>query len=93
MDREFQYESSFFHISDARNHCDDPGVFVPSLTTFIVTDDLRVMPNTLYSSVRLLCDLGITDASQLEERTFDIGREQVIQLFFNVLCILYAMHK
>jgi len=52
-----------------------------------------VMPNTLYSSVRLLCDLGITDASQLEERTFDIGREQVIQLFFNVLCILYAMHK
>ncbi|KAJ9550993.1 hypothetical protein OSB04_015038 [Centaurea solstitialis] len=74
MNREIHSTNSVSRIFD------DPGMFVPSLTTFIVTDDLRVMPNTLYSSVRLLCDLGITDASQLEERTFDIGREQMVIL-------------
>ncbi|KAJ9550988.1 hypothetical protein OSB04_015033 [Centaurea solstitialis] len=62
------------------DHCNDLGVFLPSLTTFIVTDDLNVMPNTLDFSVPLACDLGFTDSSQLEEMTFDIGQEQMIIL-------------
>ncbi|KAJ9550877.1 hypothetical protein OSB04_014922 [Centaurea solstitialis] len=81
MDEEIGYKSSLFYFSDdARFQRDDPGVFVSSLTTFIVTDDLCVMPNSLDSSVRLLRDLGFTDASQLEEKTLDIGREQMVIL-------------
>ena len=56
---------------------DDGGVFVPNLTTFIVTDDLCVKPNTSDVSIQLICDLGFSDACQLEERSIDIGHEQV----------------
>ncbi|GKC46502.1 GRAM domain family protein [Tanacetum coccineum] len=49
-----------------------------SLQTF--TDDLRVMPNNPSFSIKLLCDAGVTDASQLEERTFDVVHDQVTSL-------------
>ncbi|GJW55521.1 hypothetical protein Tco_0099606 [Tanacetum coccineum] len=54
----------------------DGSVFVSDVTTFIVTDDLRVIPNTLGFTIQLLCDLGATDTSQLEEKAFDIDLEQ-----------------
>ncbi|KAJ9550992.1 hypothetical protein OSB04_015037 [Centaurea solstitialis] len=59
---------------------DEESVFVPNLVSFIVTDDLRVMPNTSDFSIPLVCDLGSTDPSQLEERTIDICREQMVIL-------------
>ncbi|KAJ9551071.1 hypothetical protein OSB04_015116 [Centaurea solstitialis] len=59
---------------------DEESVFVPNLVSFIVTDDLRVMPNTSDFSIPLVCDLGSTDPSHLEERTIDICREQMVIL-------------
>ncbi|KAJ9551068.1 hypothetical protein OSB04_015113 [Centaurea solstitialis] len=79
MNREVKYDDSN-DLLKIRSHRDDLDVFVPSLTTFIVTDDLNVMPNTLDFSIPLACDLGFTDSSQLEEMTFDIGREQMVIL-------------
>lgn len=70
MDREIKHEG----VTDNTGG----GVFVSDVTTFIVTDDLRVMQNSLGSSIKVLCDLGITDVSQLENRTFDVGLDQVL---------------
>ncbi|GKF71396.1 RNA-directed DNA polymerase, eukaryota, reverse transcriptase zinc-binding domain protein, partial [Tanacetum coccineum] len=52
-------------------------MFVSNITTFIVTDDLCIMPHTPGCCIQLLIDLGVTDTSHLEERTDEIGREQV----------------
>ncbi|KAI3701647.1 hypothetical protein L6452_26879 [Arctium lappa] len=70
---------------------DDDGVFVPNLATFIVTDDLRVMPNTSDFSIQLVCDLGVTDASRLEKRTIGIGREQMVILVKAALLLNYPL--
>lgn len=69
----------------------DDGVFVSNLTSFIVTDDLRVMPNTLDLGLRLLCDLGFTDASHVEERTIYIGCEQMLILVKAALLLKYLL--
>ncbi|GJW79419.1 hypothetical protein Tco_0143394 [Tanacetum coccineum] len=52
------------------------GVFVSDVTTFIITEDLRVFPNATGVSIQLLCDFGISNASQLDERNLDVGLEQ-----------------
>ncbi|MFS7965942.1 hypothetical protein Hanom_Chr09g00768071 [Helianthus anomalus] len=53
--------------------CDGSGgVFVSERATFIVTDDLCVMPYTSANSIRLLTGLGITDKSCLEDLMLDI---------------------
>ncbi|PWA28668.1 hypothetical protein CTI12_AA627170 [Artemisia annua] len=54
------------------------GAFVTAATTFLVTGDLWVMPNTAGLRIQLLCAFGITDGSQVEERTLDMDREQII---------------
>ncbi|KAI3701655.1 hypothetical protein L6452_26891 [Arctium lappa] len=69
----------------------DGGVFVPTLTTFIVTDDLCVKPNTSDLSIQLIRDLGFADASQLEERSIDIGREQILILVNAALLFKYPL--
>ncbi|KAJ0524572.1 hypothetical protein HanHA300_Chr09g0301991 [Helianthus annuus] len=55
-------------------------VFVSERATFIVTDDLCVMPYTSANSIRLLTGLGITDKSCLEDLMLDMGREQIVNL-------------
>lgn len=72
------------------------GGFVSDVTTFLVTDDLRLMPNTSGCIFQLLCDHGITDASQCEKRTFDIDRKQILILLKGALlfkssltCLVY----
>lgn len=56
----------------------DDSEFVSNVTTFIVTDDLRVMPNTSGFVIQLFRRYGITDACYIEERTLNIGVEQVM---------------
>ncbi|KAJ0751912.1 hypothetical protein HanPI659440_Chr09g0318211 [Helianthus annuus] len=65
----------FFQIVDDGGW--DRGVFVSDIATFIVTDDLCVMPYTSATSIRLLTDCGITNKSGLEEIKLDMGRDQV----------------
>ncbi|KAJ9551069.1 hypothetical protein OSB04_015114 [Centaurea solstitialis] len=74
MTREIEYQD----IHTKNNH--DDGVFVPNAATFIVTDDLRVMPNTLDLSLGLLFSHGFTGTSHVEERTIEIGRQQMLIL-------------
>ncbi|XP_071729648.1 uncharacterized protein [Rutidosis leptorrhynchoides] len=71
--------------------CLDGSVFVSDVATFLVSDDLRVTPNTSGSTFQFLSDLGATDASQLEERTFDIGQEQVLALLQGALLFKYPL--
>ncbi|KAJ0705933.1 hypothetical protein HanLR1_Chr09g0301051 [Helianthus annuus] len=55
--------------------------FVSNLPiTFIVTDDLSVMPYTAADSIRLITEFGITDMRHIEERKLDIGCEQMLYL-------------
>ncbi|GKC33817.1 RNA-directed DNA polymerase, eukaryota, reverse transcriptase zinc-binding domain protein [Tanacetum coccineum] len=73
MDREIHFKDTT-HSADAdRVGC---GVFVSNITTFIVTDDLCVMPHTPGCCIQLLIDHGVTDTSHLEERTVELGREK-----------------
>ncbi|GJZ62435.1 hypothetical protein Tco_0618572 [Tanacetum coccineum] len=73
MNRNSQYED----LTATRGNCIDVGLFVSDVTTFIVTDDLRVMPNTSGNIIQLLSALGITDTSQIEKRNFDIDVNQI----------------
>ncbi|KAJ0524564.1 hypothetical protein HanHA300_Chr09g0301911 [Helianthus annuus] len=56
------------------------GVFVSDIVTFIVTDDLCVMPYTSASSIQLVTRLGISDKSCLEEIKLDMGCEEILNL-------------
>ncbi|KAF5766520.1 hypothetical protein HanRHA438_Chr15g0728471 [Helianthus annuus] len=60
--------------------CVGGGVFVSERATFIVPDDLCVMPYTSANSIRLLTGLGIVDKSCLEDLMLDMGREQILNL-------------
>ncbi|KAJ9550837.1 hypothetical protein OSB04_014882 [Centaurea solstitialis] len=85
MTREIKYTEMFDPTLPRRN---ERGVLVPDPETFIVTDDLFVVPNTLDAGLRLLCDRGFTDASHLEEKTIDIGREQFsFELSSSLICL------
>ncbi|KAJ9550995.1 hypothetical protein OSB04_015040 [Centaurea solstitialis] len=79
MNREvgFKYENE---TSRADDNGDSNGVFVSDVSTFIVTDDLCVMPYTPGCCIQLLRDAGVTDMSFLEERSVDIGQEQILDL-------------
>ncbi|KAJ9550878.1 hypothetical protein OSB04_014923 [Centaurea solstitialis] len=79
MNREvgFKYENE---TSRADDNGDSNGVFVSDISTFIVTDDLCVMPYTPGCCIQLLRDAGVTDMSFLEERSVDIGQEQILEL-------------
>ncbi|PWA84921.1 hypothetical protein CTI12_AA049010 [Artemisia annua] len=77
MDQEIHFKN-ITHSADA--DCVGCGVFVSDITTFIVTDDLRVMPHTPGCCIQSLIDLGVTDTSHLEERTVELGREQILNL-------------
>ncbi|MFS7914549.1 hypothetical protein Hanom_Chr02g00154751 [Helianthus anomalus] len=79
MNRETKYED--LTVKDDS----DGGVFVYNLTTFIVTDDLRVIPNSPGSSIQLLCELGITDVSCLDNISFNIGVDQIFNLLEGAL--------
>ncbi|KAJ9551065.1 hypothetical protein OSB04_015110, partial [Centaurea solstitialis] len=90
MTREIKYQSILdLRIEHFRYH--GGGVLLPNLKTFIVTDDLFVMPNTLDLGLELLGDLGFTGTSHVEERTIDIGREQMIILLRAALVLKYPL--
>jgi len=51
--------------------------FVKETATFIICDDLSVLPNILVTSVNLLQKLGIKDMDAIEEQTVDISKREV----------------
>ncbi|GJY70431.1 RNA-directed DNA polymerase, eukaryota, reverse transcriptase zinc-binding domain protein, partial [Tanacetum coccineum] len=77
MDQEIHFKDITDNADADRVGC---GVFVSDITTFIVTDDLCVMPHSPGCCIQLLIDLGVTDIGHLEERTVELGREQILNL-------------
>ncbi|XP_055962104.1 uncharacterized protein LOC126687252 [Mercurialis annua] len=56
------------------------GVFVKRLARVMISDILQVMPPSTTLSFSLLSKLGVIDVTATEERTFDIGVDQVLNL-------------
>ncbi|KAK1418513.1 hypothetical protein QVD17_27658 [Tagetes erecta] len=71
-------------MNSPRNYYPDDivggGVFVSDTATYIVTDDLSVLPYTSESVFNLLTSIGVTDMSHLEERNLFMNRQQVLYL-------------
>ncbi|XP_027929621.1 uncharacterized protein LOC114185880 isoform X1 [Vigna unguiculata] len=54
--------------------------FVKETASFIICDDLSVLPNVVVTSVNLLQRLGIRDMDAIEEQTLDISKREVVDL-------------
>ncbi|KAK7292904.1 hypothetical protein RJT34_15760 [Clitoria ternatea] len=54
--------------------------FVNTGSTFIITDDLVVMPNCLHTSVRELLNCGIKNRSSVQEMTVNVTKKKVLDL-------------
>ncbi|XP_027929523.1 uncharacterized protein LOC114185802 [Vigna unguiculata] len=54
--------------------------FVKETATFIICDDLSVLPNVLVTIVNLLQNLGVKDMGAIEEQTVDISKREVVDL-------------
>lgn len=53
------------------------GVFVPKTLSFVISDDLHVIPNNPTSTLGILESSGIKDFAALEENTFKLGSNDV----------------
>ncbi|CAK8541732.1 unnamed protein product [Lathyrus sativus] len=63
--------------------------FVTSSASFVITDDLIVMPNSKHvTSFGLLQNCGIKTTSSLKETTFEVTKEKVLDL---LKCALISM--
>ncbi|KAA8543792.1 hypothetical protein F0562_022031 [Nyssa sinensis] len=58
----------------------DRGVFAKGVTRFIVSDELRITPPSTERCFALLSNLGVKDGSTIEERTFNVGVNEVLNL-------------
>ncbi|CAI8612688.1 unnamed protein product [Vicia faba] len=55
--------------------------FVNCVTTFVITDDLTVMPNGIdYTSLSLLQEYGITNPSSVKQIVLNVTKEKVLDL-------------
>lgn len=57
---------------------DGLGALVPWTASFVITNDLHVIPNIPASTLALLEKNGFTDFGVLEERNFDLGSTEVL---------------
>ncbi|KAF6172003.1 hypothetical protein GIB67_029421 [Kingdonia uniflora] len=58
----------------------DEGVFVASTPTFIITNDLHIMPMSTAASLVLMKNLDVMDMKALEEMIFELWLEQITAL-------------
>ncbi|GFY88564.1 transmembrane protein, putative [Actinidia rufa] len=68
----------FVYLSDAI--LPDGGMFVKPTAHFIVTDDLRVLPMSTKTALSLLKEFGAMDGSKIEERSLNIGKDEILKL-------------
>ncbi|XP_016458729.1 uncharacterized protein LOC107782365 [Nicotiana tabacum] len=69
-------------FSDIRNPTNDYyGVFLMGGIEFIISDDLRVLPGSPSSLVKLLSDdLGYSHMNQIREMSVEVGKEEILRL-------------
>ncbi|XP_028111530.1 uncharacterized protein LOC114309851 isoform X2 [Camellia sinensis] len=58
----------------------DGGVFVKPTARFMITDDFKVLPLSTMAGLSLLSNFRTMDDSKLEERTVNIGKNEVLKL-------------
>jgi hypothetical protein len=63
--------------------------FVKETATFIICDDLYVMPNVIGTSVHLLQSLGVRNIQAIEERTLLITRNEACLLSLYISLLLF----
>ncbi|XP_074322784.1 uncharacterized protein LOC141659755 [Apium graveolens] len=68
---------AYFHDTTSG---DQQGVFVQPTASFIVMDDLHVIPNIPALTLALVENSGVTDFGVLEEKTFQIGHTEILDL-------------
>ncbi|KAL3830439.1 hypothetical protein ACJIZ3_019241 [Penstemon smallii] len=59
---------------------EDGEVFTVKTSTFLISDDLRMLPNVTGSFLQTIKDLGITDTNEAQQMTFTIGFNQIMEL-------------
>ncbi|CAJ2634688.1 unnamed protein product [Trifolium pratense] len=57
--------------------------------TFLVFDDLKIVPSSVITSLCLLKEFGYSDLSQLEEITHNIGKQEIL----NILKYSFTSHE
>ncbi|CAL5379879.1 unnamed protein product [Camellia sinensis] len=58
----------------------DGGVFVKPTARFMITDDFKVLPLSTMAGLSLLSNFRTMDDSKIEERTVNIGKNEVLKL-------------
>ncbi|KAK8916181.1 hypothetical protein KSP39_PZI022640 [Platanthera zijinensis] len=56
------------------------GIFFNDMHNFMITDDLQVIPSSLPKGLSLFKEMQIKNASKLEERVIDFGKEEILNL-------------
>ncbi|XP_074352046.1 uncharacterized protein LOC141691207 [Apium graveolens] len=67
------------YFTDTRGE-DGQGVFVHRTASFVITDDLHVIPIIPAATLALLEKTGFTDFGVLEERNFHLGSTEILDL-------------
>jgi len=65
--------------------------FVKETATFIICDDLSVLPNVLVTIVNLLQNLGVKDMGAIEEQTVDISKREVCYIAIRLLLLVLLL--
>ncbi|RHN58893.1 hypothetical protein MtrunA17_Chr4g0007311 [Medicago truncatula] len=73
--------------SDGQGNNAQNGVFVrENGSLFLVSDDLKIVTDSLLSSVQMLIESWYPDLTQLEEVTHNIGKNEVI-----AVCVVFCL--
>ncbi|EOA34689.1 hypothetical protein CARUB_v10022255mg, partial [Capsella rubella] len=72
MTREVQIEEE--------DQAEGDGVFLSFRSSFIITDDLKVMFNSIANVLSVLNDLGYAGFDKLQERLLEVGSDEVLTL-------------
>ncbi|RHN58896.1 hypothetical protein MtrunA17_Chr4g0007341 [Medicago truncatula] len=62
------------------NHASNGFFDTKSEQMFLVSDDLKILPSSLLNSMQMLLKSGISDSTQLEEVTQNIGKKEILNL-------------
>lgn len=74
-----------------QKHCILQNGFVKERATFIICDDLSVLPNVIGTSVGLLRKLGIKDMDAIEECTVDMSKREVHTFSTRMSFLLFVL--
>lgn len=69
-------------LENSPSDAQDCGVFVKVINRYLISDDLEVMPLCVAATISLLSKYGITHWNTIEERTFNLGADEVRKITF-----------